>query len=418
MKTKLTESTNKHIESELYKVCAGEDATSIMGYYKHNSIWGPHDILKVLIHACSENTSIEDICYDFPGPSADTVHRRVNELQLDQIEQLINNLLREIVSRLVFHANTKLTVSFDGHDKPYYGNINKEWVTGMKRKDGTNWCTKFTIVSITTGTIRCPVYVKLMTKDNFKDPHNIVCEILDNLQMWLPIRRVLMDRWYHQRKIIDEINFRGLKFVIAAKKIGIIKQQHQLVLDTIKSQAKIEGIDTNDKLALGRWARKKGLNYFWNENAIIDRKGTRASLVMAFLKHKVKHKNPLKRETYNLVVYLTNIKVNPEQIVKIYDRRWLIETDIRCVGVFKAISNSRKGNVRFLLFGFAAVLDALWVVTTVLMNRIIEYGDIEIIEETIFLIYQRDSLLIIARRFKRYIRTKILLNFSFQGGDA
>ena len=418
MKTKLTDTTNNYVKSELYKVCAGEDVTSIMGYYKHNSIWGPHDILKVLVHACSENTSVEDICDEFQGPSADTVHRRVNELQLEQIEHLINNLLQELVSRLIFHANTKLTVSFDGHAKPYYGDISKEWVTGTKRQKGTNYCTMFTIVSISTGTIRCPVYVKLMTKNKCIDLHKSISEILDNLLIWLPIKRVLMDRWYHQNKIIDELIFRGLEFVIAAKKVGNIKKQYQLVLNTIKSLAKVEGIDTNDYLTLGRWARKRGLIYFRNENAMINRKGTRVPLVMVFLKHKVKHFNPLKRETYNLVVYLTNINASSEQIVKIYDKRWLVETDIRCIGEFEAISNSRNGNIRIFLFGLAMVLDALWVVTTVLMNRIIEIGDIEIIEETIFLIYQRDSLLIIARRLKRHIRTKIMPNFSFKGGDA
>ena len=91
---------------------------------------------------------------------------------------------------------------------------------------------------------------------------------------------------------------------------------------------------------------------------------------------------------------------------------------MRCIGEFEAVTNSRNGNIRIFLFGLAMVLDALWVTTTILMNRVVEKGEIEITEDTLFMIYQYDELLIIARAFKRYIRLKIMPNFSFRGGDA
>lgn len=91
---------------------------------------------------------------------------------------------------------------------------------------------------------------------------------------------------------------------------------------------------------------------------------------------------------------------------------------MRCIGEFQGVTNSRNGNIRIFLFGLAMVLDALWVVTTTLMNRITEKGEIIITEETLFQIYQRDKLVIIARAFKRYIRLKIMPYFSFKGGVA
>ena len=337
---------------------------------------------------------------------------------MEQIEQLINNLLKEVVSRLKFHANTKLTISFDDHTMPYYGDITREWITGTKKEKNTHYCTMFTVVSITTGTKRCPIYVMLMTKNRRKMIHKRISKILDDLMMWLPIKRVLMDRWYHQSKIIDELEFRGLEFVIAAIRKGNVKKEYQTILNEVKSQAVLEGIDPKDYLTLGRWARKRGLHEYRIENVAINRQGTRVPLVATFLYHRIKHWNPVKRETYNLVVYLTNINVSCKQIVRIYDRRWLIETDMRCIGEFQAVTNSRNGNIRIFLFGLAMVLDALWVVTTVLMNRIMEKGEIKITEETMFMIYQRDKLVIIARAFKRYIRLKIMPHFSFKGGVA
>ena len=418
MNINLTYSTKNYIKSELYKVCAGEDVTKIIGQYNHNSIWQPHDIVKTLIHACSENTSVEDICNEFPGPSADTIHRRVNELQLEQIEQLINNLLQETVSRLKFHANTKLTVSFDDHTMPYYGDRSREWITGSKKQKGTHYCTMFTVVCITSGTIRCPVYILFMTKNRRKNIYKHIEKIMDELEMWLPVQRVLMDRWYHQSKIIDELEFRGQEFIIAAIKKGNVKRKHQVVLDTVKSLAEVEGIDTDDNLTLGRWARKQGIHNYRIEKVAINRKGTRVPLVATFLYHKVNNKNSLKKPNYSLVVYLTNIDVSCEQIIRIYRRRWLIETDMRCIGEFQALTNSRQGNIRIFLFGLAMLLDALWVVITVLMNRIKDKGELIVTEESVFMIYQRNKLLIIARSFRRYIRLKIMPNFSFKGGDA
>ena len=151
------------VESELYKLCAGIDTNIIIGEYSHNSVWQPQDIIMRLLRACLENTSIEDICSTEEGASADTVHRRINELDLLQIERLINMWLKEIVTRIKFNHKTKLTVSFDDHTMPYYGDHSQEWITGSKKDKGTHYCLMFSVVSITTGRIRCPIYVYMQT---------------------------------------------------------------------------------------------------------------------------------------------------------------------------------------------------------------------------------------------------------------
>lgn len=416
-KNQLSKITTQFVENELYKLCAGSDTRAIIGHYSRNSQWLPQDIIMRVLRACLENTSVEDICSTEEGPSADTVHRRLAELQLLQIERLMNNWLREIVSRLRFNHQTKLTITFDDHTFPYYGETKYEWVTGSKKQKSTHYCVMFTVVSITTGRIRCPIYVYLQTKERRSQTAEMMSLVLDELLLWLPIKRVLLDRWYQQSKVVNVLNDHDLEFVIAGKRHGEIKREWQAALEEIQALATVAGVDSSDMLALGRWARKNHVDSQRIVEVPLNSRGTTVTVVLIFLYHHVQNWDPLKRETYNFVIYLTNIHATPEQITRIYDRRWLIETDMRCIGMFQGISNSRSGHLRMFLFGLAMVLDALWVVATTMQQRIQQMPQMVIDEETIFWIKQHDRIVIIAKAFIRLIRLKILAYSQFPGGD-
>ena len=112
-----------------------------------------------------EHTSLEDMCSTPETPSADTILRRCNELNWADTEQLTNEWLFEIASRLQFPKKANVTISIDIHQIKYYGNRSYFWVTGMKRKKGTNYAISFITVTITTRRIRCPVTMRLMTKE-------------------------------------------------------------------------------------------------------------------------------------------------------------------------------------------------------------------------------------------------------------
>ncbi|MFQ5981720.1 MAG: hypothetical protein ACE5OZ_26555, partial [Candidatus Heimdallarchaeota archaeon] len=182
--------TEQFISDELYKLCDGEATRQIVGEYDPKAIWKPADIFRAIIEACLEHTSIEDICSAPDNPSADTIHTRCGELDLSQTERLVNEWVIEISSRLQFPKNAYITISFDLHQRPYYGKPNQEWVTGMKRKKGTNYAVTFLVVTLTTRTKRCPLAVRLMTKTRMKQKATLIQEILSDLRLWLPLRRV------------------------------------------------------------------------------------------------------------------------------------------------------------------------------------------------------------------------------------
>ncbi len=410
--------TKRFLEKELYKLFDSEETRQILGEYDHRSTWQPRDIYKRLMQVCLEKTSLEDICSTTEGPSADTVHRRISGLEMTQIEQHLNYCLFEVVSRLRFHHKSKITLAFDLYEQPFYGEPSYDWVLGTGQKKGTNYAVTFLIVSIATRNIRCPVSICLMTNRRKKYKVGMISRVLDDLFPWLPAKRCLFDRGFCQDDIIQLMEERDLEYVFAAIRHGSIKKASQEIQDCVRNLAGQAGVNLEDRLALGQWARKKGLDTFRVEHVATGKKQTRVPLVGVFVRQKTKHKLRIKRRVYCLFLYLTNCKVSPRTVVKLYSKRWIVETDIRCINEFKPVTNTIRPQLRLFLYGLAVIIDALWVVFSTLINRIKEYGEIFITEETQFVIKQADTLQCIGRYFLRLLRTEIFPFLTFQGGVA
>ncbi len=106
------------------------------------------------------------------------------------------------------------------------------------------------------------------------------------------------------------------------------------------------------------------------------------------------------------------------QMCKLYSERWIIETDIRCIGTFKAVTNSTSPQLEFLFFSLAVLFCLLWVFYSTLTNRLLE-SSTEIFNNHLFLsIKQSDTLQFTARRFFRCIRDEIFPLLPFRGGDT
>ncbi|OLS23478.1 MAG: hypothetical protein HeimC3_24600, partial [Candidatus Heimdallarchaeota archaeon LC_3] len=100
--------------------------------YSKQSRWSSNDVFQRLIQANLEKTSIEDVCLDFAGCSADTVHYRIKNLEFDPSVQHVNNSLRYIAQGFQIHKNTKITVAVDITDHPFYGDRDHELSVGSK----------------------------------------------------------------------------------------------------------------------------------------------------------------------------------------------------------------------------------------------------------------------------------------------
>jgi len=371
-----------------------------------------------VIEACLQKTSLEDVCETKETPSADRVQDRINELELEQIDHLLNGWMNEQVNRLRFHRNTRLTISIDFHQQPYYGDPSPEWIVGMKRKKGTSYCICFVLVTITTNKIRCPIYVKLLTKKEHTDKIGLFTAIWSKLPINFCIKRVFLDRWFSYDPIIEFLVDRRLEYVMATRRGSTVKKSLTTIQECLKQLAGFSGINFEDKRELGKWVRKRGLDTFTVKHITLKRGGTPTTLVAVFVRVKTHNRDPTKRWTYMLYLYITNCRVSPRYVVKLYSRRWIIETDIRCIDTFKAVTNSTSPQLRFLFFGLAVLFDVLWVFYSTLLNRLLDHPDATFNNYFFISIKQSDTLQFTARRFLRYVRDEIFPLLSFRGGDA
>jgi hypothetical protein len=410
--------TKKALTRDIYKVCDGEQTRVILGEYSPKSTWQPKNILKTVIEACLQKTSLEDICESKETPSADRVQDRLNELELDQIDQLLSGWMNEHVNRLQFHKNTSLTISIDLYQQPYYGDPSPDWIIGTKRKKGTSYCICFALVTITTNRIRCPIYVKLLRKKQYGDKIGLFTLIWSKLPINLAIKRVLLDRWFSYDPVIKFLEERGLEYVMATRRCLSVKKSLATIQESLSQLAEFAGINFKDKRELGIWCRKRGLDTFTVKHITIKKGGTPTTLVAAFVRIKTHNRDPAKRWTYALYLYITNCRVSPRHIIKLYSKRWIIETDIRCIGTFKAVTNSTSPQLRFLFFGLAVLFDLLWILYSTLINRSLD-GSIEAFKNYFFIsIKQSDTLQFTAQKFLRCVRDDIFPLLSFRGGDA
>lgn len=410
--------TNQALTRDLYKVCDGEQTRNIIGEYSSKSTWQPKDIIKTVIEACLQKTSLEDICESKENPSADRIQDRINELELNQIDQLVNGWINDQIYRMRFHKNTCLTISIDFHQQPYYGDSSPDWVVGMKQKKGTNYSICFVLVTITTNKIRCPIYVKLLTKKEYCDKVGLITTVWSRLPLNLAIKRVFLDRWFCADSIIEFLEDRRLKYVMAAKRISAVKKSLVTIQEYLEQLAGFSGINFDNKRELGKWVRKRGLDTFTIKYITLKKGGTPTTLVAAFVRVKTHNRDPTKRWTYILYLYITNCRVSPRYVVKLYGKRWIIETDFRCIDTFKAVTNSTSPQLRFLFFGLAVLFDLLWIFYSTLINRLLD-GCIETFNNYFCIfIKQSDTLQFTARKFLRCVRDDIFPLVSFRGGDA
>ena len=226
--------THSYVKTEINKLCGKEQIRQLFGEFPHNCTWNVDEIIKLLIHACIENTSIEDVCTSNNMPSADTVHRRLAKLPLESLDEITNEWIQDISSRVRFHRNTRITVAFDLHEILFYGDNDKEWIIGMKRKAGTSYAIKFLTATISTGTVRLPVAVVYLTKERHNRISEYVQSIINDLQLWINIEMVLLDRGFCSNEIVEFLEFRGLNYVMAAVRHFDIKEAAKNIETTVK----------------------------------------------------------------------------------------------------------------------------------------------------------------------------------------
>lgn len=398
------DTVRKIVQYKLNKLFAKHVKGSNGWQYAKQTIYEPWDIFTRLIQACCEHSSIEDVCSDFPGCSADRVQDRINPLDFDQIVHQINSFLQEIAKSFHFHGNHITTLAIDITDKEFYGDPEHEFSKGSKPKNGTCYFNRYFTASIITSTFRLPVYFRPLRQEDSLSPFDLIQEMWNELRSWLPIQRLLGDAYFYSKDVIETCDFYGFEYLFNMTEYKWVKESIAVIWDTLELMARAVGVDTTDIKIFWHWLGKNGLRTWKIPNQAVEKTSPTSEVVLRLRYQKTKKRNGAVREKIVVYSYVTNISASGDYLATLYGSKWGIETGYRVQNIFRAYTTSQFTSMRIWLMGLGFVLMALWLFLNLLFNR--HQG--ETIEHELclssFHVHRQDRLVLIAKKFLRWLQ--------------
>nr|MDO8084805.1 hypothetical protein [Candidatus Sigynarchaeum springense] len=160
---------------------------------------------------------------------------QVNDFKRKLPERFVRNLEQHVLKAQVDYLlgcnmlPKTIDVIIDFNDKPYYGKLKKDeskTMFGTNRAPGTTRVRKFLGVLIKAGPLRVFTHFHLIHKGVHHD--EFVKNALTDLMVWgFTIRRVLADRWFANRGLLEWCQARDIEYVGPFKKRkNVIKLIH------------------------------------------------------------------------------------------------------------------------------------------------------------------------------------------------
>ena len=370
MKKQKKDMVKEHIWLELYKLFDKFINNSAGWKYAAQSKWKSADVFRRLAQASLENTSLEDVCENYDGCSADTVQYRLKQFDFTQSVQQINDILRFITQGFKFHKSQKIAVAIDVTDHPWYGDTDHELSVGSKIKSGTVFFNRYFTACLITKTYRIPIYFRPLRQEDGVSPHFLVEELLREVFWWCPISRHLADAWFFSLDLFELLNMYKIEFLFNLKVRDKVKERIEMIKYTQQMLAIDDGVSTLNSKEFYQWLKKNGLLTFKFESAFTLRNFHQFPVVLQTVLQKKQKGRKKYKEYVRFFSNTSNIDDSGEFLKSLYRKRWGIETQYRVVRQFQAKTCSLSTGLRIFLNGLGYILTALWLRLSLISNRI------------------------------------------------
>ena len=251
-------------------------------------------------------------------PTSETLLAYLKTQTIDDTLQIAKTQIAKCVTQLTEKGLvlTNVAIAFDWHDVRFYGKHDKEGVVGTKPERGTSYAYCYLTVSIITPGKR--LVLAVVPLQSRGDLWQIVLPLLDEvLQELKSISYVAFDNGFQDSKLLQGLMDRNVPFIIPLR-------------DTVKIRR--------------RWKWKRYLKRF-----NYCTKGVWVDVVEAV-------------DSKGLQYFIgTNLPGRPKRILKLYKKRWGIETSYRMIGQFFAKTTCGCYAVRVWYFVLAVLLYNWWV---------------------------------------------------------
>jgi hypothetical protein len=329
------------------------------------------------------NGAIEDGCKQYrisndgEGPGGDIFRHYLKENSVDDLLRRFGQTNQTIAGaakqRLDF--SRPVTVAIDFTPIPYYGERRDEYVFGAKPGRRFSYQQEFAVASVVTEDVRLVLTFRRRRKG--ETVGEITRDLLNTASDIVNIRRVFADREFATAEVVDELESKGVKYVIPVPSNDRIRRAIQNMSHDVEVK---EGY---------------GLYGPTRDGPTNDRVETTLALIPSTKQYD--------NSEQGTVPFYTNEDIDDydalrrewaERKLNKYRYRWGVETGFKSIKQFLPVTASNDDRIRVFHFGFAVVLANLW--------RLIDYL---VRKETRDEIDYGESPLVTARQFRESLHS-------------
>jgi hypothetical protein len=306
------------IEDKAYKVVSSFAAVLVNAFFilAANAVYKKQDYQALISLAQDKATYIETLIKE-GLPDADTFHRYLEQQKHVTLAALRGALWKK-TAKLLKKIKGRYILIFDETYEPYFGKHKTQWVHEYKPVNGCNGCFKFLCAHVLApdGT---RIFIDAVPMPFFSDRTKVLNDMLGfALRNNKNVFCVLFDRGFYDSKIIALLNRLCLNYLMLVPQIGNMKQ----VLDGNKKD-------------------------FFTLKYLVN--GISETNIFVF------------RDEKFVWIFATNLKFrNALNMIKLYKKRWNVETGFRVCDEARIKTKSMHMEVRYFFFLCSIVLYDIW----------------------------------------------------------
>lgn len=280
---------------------------------RQNAVWEAQNYAELVAGAASHNTYLETM-NSGTMPNADTLHYRIE--QDTDVNALFSAFLSLTKKQLRRLKGRRVIVIIDYTHEPFFGYTQNEWVHGYRPANGSRGCYKFLAASILVDEQRYFVYAK---------PVNAVTD--ETFGLW---------------QILAHIEALGIRIDVALLDRGLARNSENLAL---LKDMKIP--------YLGLYQKYRNIKK-------IIKCMKRSSINRKFKVKGVPTRLVIRKEKFTWVFVTTLDFADSVKYLRLYKKRWNIETGFRVHDEATIKTKSTDIRVRYFLFLCAMLLYNIW----------------------------------------------------------
>lgn len=264
-------------------------------------------------------------------PKGDSLLNELQKLDEKEIKEQFRKLFEKQFKNIFkIHAKQrKFILAIDATDKPTYSKKKRddENIVGGKRKASTNFFFRFATIQIADKNNPLTLHVVHCTKDTTNE--QIIEELITEARKLVRIKCVLIDRGFYSTDVFNKLEQMNVKYLMPSRHD---EKTEKMFKEHLQSDYEVRP-------------------YFCSNN---EKEFADFRLIMIRLED---------NKEIGYVTNMSSIKLHKAAYyIKLYQRRWNIETGYRMQNMFLAKTCSINPSVRMFYFCYAVALHNLWVV--------------------------------------------------------